>query len=153
MMWYGTVQLAKQECEVYACPYASLVQNVHVLCFMQKSVKGGLCEVTGKKNMKAKDGDTDKEGQVYMKRFSFQPHSSFFAFPCQRSWSCSYCRIGSITTCRYLTVIPPGSQTTHTRAWPTAMPSLSFAIITSGLGKSIYTVIVFVGSFYSGNGR
>ena len=33
------------------------------------------------------------------------------------------------------------------------MPSLSFAIITSGLGKSIHGVIVFVGSFYSGNGR
>ena len=28
-----------------------------------------------------------------------------------------------------------------------------FAIITSGLGKSIHGVIVFVGSFYSGNGR
>ena len=37
-------------------------------------------------------------------------------------------------------------------AWPTALPSLSFAIITSGLGKGIHGVIVFVGPFYSENG-
>ena len=47
----------------------------------------------------------------------------------------------------YLTAIPPGSQNTHA-AWPTVLPSLSFAIITSGLGKSIHGVIIFVGSLY-----
>ena len=38
----------------------------------------------------------------------------------------------------------------HT-TWPTALPSLSFTIIVSGLGKSIHRVIIFLGSFYSGN--
>ena len=48
----------------------------------------------------------------------------------------------------------PAREPKHTHAaWPTALSSLSFAIITSGLGKSIHGVIVFVGLFYSGNGR
>ena len=39
---------------------------------------------------------------------------------------------------RYLTAILPESQKHAHAAWPTALPSLSFAIITSGLGKSIH---------------
>ena len=45
--------------------WASLFQDaVRTCCALCKSVKKGLCKVTGEKTMKAKDGDTDKEAQV-----------------------------------------------------------------------------------------
>ena len=68
----GMAQHAKREGGVYACQYALRVCKscpkccVNVLCFMWRSVKKGLCEVTSEKlsYVKAKDGDTDKEVQV-----------------------------------------------------------------------------------------
>ena len=74
-----------------------------------------------------------------------------FAWDLYSSWSWN--TINSSTPVRYLTAIPSGSQKHAHAAWPTAMPSLSFAIIMSGLGKRIHEVIVFVGLFYSGNER
>ena len=52
--------------------------------------------------------------------------------------------LGTPSIVPFLCAIPPGSQNTHA-TWPTALPSLSFTIITSGLGKSICGVIVNMG--------
>ena len=66
-----------------------------------------------------------------------------FARDLYSSWSWN--TTNSSTPVRYLE-----RKHAHT-TWPTALPSLSFTIIVSGLGKSIHRVIVFLGSFYSGN--
>ena len=73
--------------------------------------------------------------------------------------------VNSSTPVRYLTAIQPGSQNTHcmqhgqqcchcyiSQKWPTCiMTSLCKSAIASGLGTSIHGVVVFLGSFYSGN--
>ena len=69
LLWYGIGRHAERVGSMHAHTYALRVCkscpecSVHVLCFMQKCEKG-LCEVTSKKNVKAKDGDTNKEAQV-----------------------------------------------------------------------------------------
>jgi len=70
--------------------------------------------------------------------------------------------INSSTPVRYLTAIQPGSQNMHTQhdqqhchryVSQKLATCITTSLCKSGLGTSIHGVVVFLGSFYSGNGR
>ena len=103
----GAARHAKREGGVYARPYALRVQKscsecgVHVMLYVEKCEKGFVRSDRREQltYVKAKDGDTDKEPQVWRGSLvspSFQPRSSLHGCLCfslshrRRSRSCSY---------------------------------------------------------------